>query len=232
MRRAQIGLKPDDPTAIGRRATQGDLFMIEEEILVHSTQIVKQSCTDQHTGTRDPIHPAPVYSFGRVVLALVAWQPKLAEDPRQGGKRSHRGLGRTIGVGEPQANDPQPGVVMAVVVKPLQPVKGRFDRRGVEFHVGVEDPQPGAPGVAATGVDPGGEAVVDWTWQPPDEGAWRFVVATRRRGKLPPPQGLAAERQATPGPGDWRRRGGRGVVYNEHVQATSTSGGGIGQTTS
>src|SRR5437899_1197434 len=95
----------DAPAHPAGRATEGHFFIIEEEILVHPTQLFEQSHIHQHARAGDPIDRARSQTPFGLVFPSSPWYQLLPSGPEQAGKGADRWLTRPVGVAKAEADD-------------------------------------------------------------------------------------------------------------------------------
>ena len=140
--------------ALGRPAER-DFFVIKEEILVHSAQRGDHRRVDEHARAGDPIDGPGTNSPTGLVFPAGARYELLPDGPGQVREDAHRALGRAVGVAQAEPDDPRRTVGIGFVDAESREDLAQKPSR--DFHIWIEDQEPGASRDSPAGVDAGGE---------------------------------------------------------------------------
>ena len=164
---ATLGSNSTRQPSVRRRPAEGDLLVVEEEVLVHPAQHVEQPGVDEHAGTRDPgDRPGADPPIGLVFPARARYQllpersgPGWGRRRRRAGA-TRRGCGGRIRRSPGCRSGSASNRSTRATIAPSQPF-GDDD-------VGIEHQEPAALRGAPAGVDAGGEPAVLGPGDQPD----------------------------------------------------------------
>ena len=148
----------DPPALVAGRPAEGDLLVIEEEILVEAPQFGHHPRIHKHAGAGHPVDRPGLDSAVRLVLPSIAREELLADRPRQAGEDADRALGAAVGVAQAEADDARRTVGKGV--EGVGPVEHPTDRPGLDLDVWVEQKQPATARLPPTHVDTDAESAI------------------------------------------------------------------------
>ena len=166
---AGIVLHP--PAPVLGAAAECNLFVIEEEILVHPFQLGHHPAINKHARSCDPVDRAGPNSPTGLVFPASARYELLANCSCQAGEDADRALRGAVGVPQPEADDSGRSRRLPVVA--IDPLDDLADHSTFDLHIRIQHEQPGASGQPPAGVDAHGETAVIRPDQEPQAGRRR-----------------------------------------------------------